>query len=115
MKDFLLDKLGDIVLTNDLTHVNGPEEIAQSVRVILSTRLSEFELEPSLGLMHDNLLGKNLNIDYLKQDISETVLLQESRITSIEAIQIIKLEKRGLHINIKMLAENEEVEVEIIA
>ena len=114
MKDFLLDETGDIVLTNDLTYLTGPEEIAQSVRVILTTRLNEFELERELGLEQSNLLGKRLNIDYLIQDITDAILSQETRITSLKNLEINKLDNRKLEIKIEMIAENTDIEIEVI-
>lgn len=103
---------GDLVISNyNLSLIEGDSELAQSVFMILSIRLNEFELDKSVGLSDENMLGKEFNEDYLKQDITEAILEQEPRINSVENIEIAK-NNRKLTIKIEILSNlNEEVEV----
>ena len=77
--DLMIDENGDIVM------VEGDEELAQSVRMILETRKGEFFLEPDHGLVFDNLLGKEADLAKAHEDIVEAVL-QEERIASVEDV-----------------------------
>ncbi|EOV2989959.1 DUF2634 domain-containing protein [Enterococcus faecalis] len=105
---------GDLSIRDyDILLVEDNLELTQSVFMILSIRLKEFKLDPSVGLESENMLGKNYNEDYLKQDITEAILDQEPRINSIENIEIVR-NNRKLDIKISMLSIlNEEMEVRI--
>ncbi|PZL78256.1 DUF2634 domain-containing protein [Enterococcus plantarum] len=112
MKDFLLSSSGDVSIMDDIEMVSGENELAQSVHSILSMKLGEFCLEKETGLDTENMLGKNYNEEYLKQDISWAITDQEKRIVSVSDIEISKT-NRNLSIRIKMIATSEK-EIEVI-
>ncbi|WP_051291496.1 DUF2634 domain-containing protein [Fictibacillus gelatini] len=77
---------GDIVIENgDIAMIEGDEELAQSVRMLLQTRKGEFFLEEDHGLVFDHILGKDFNLDEARDDIIEAIS-QEDRIASVEEI-----------------------------
>lgn len=115
MKDFLLSSDGDIVLQEDIELASEDIELVQSVYVILSIKLGEFSLEQEIGLNTENMLGKNYNEEYLKQDITWAILEQEKRIANITDIEVTQY-NRELSITVRMVATtNEEIEVMIDA
>lgn len=65
--------------------LDGDEELAQSVRVLLQTQQEEYFLDEDHGLSRENLQGKEANQDAAADDIIEAVA-QEERIESVEDI-----------------------------
>lgn len=108
MKDLKLDDTGDISLTNnDLDEVSDDEELEQSIKIILQTRLSEFEPADELGLDPGNMYGKGINKEYLSTDISDAITEQEPRVASITSIQIGEPdEDRNLDIKIEYVKQD---------
>ncbi|UQD52300.1 DUF2634 domain-containing protein [Bacillus methanolicus] len=107
---------GDLVVENgELVMIDGDEELVQSVRSILVTRKGEFFLSPDHGLSYENLLGKNTNIEALRDDIVEAVS-QEDRVDSIPDIEILddrKTRNRSVKITIQK-ATGEEVDIGVV-
>jgi phage baseplate assembly protein W len=108
MKTLLLNQEGDFVLEQgSFLWVEGDEELAQSVRVILQTRLGEWFLNLGLGLDRNTILGKNFNEVEAKSSIIEA-LAEEPRISGVEEITFTKT-GRELSVSLKLLKENGEV------
>ncbi|AIQ31631.1 hypothetical protein P40081_28470 [Paenibacillus sp. FSL P4-0081] len=81
-----LDDTGDIVLASgQLQMVSGPEEIAQSCRLILGVQKGEWFLNPELGIDHRKFLGKGVSRDELQDEIMSG-LLQEPRVQTVDSI-----------------------------
>lgn len=81
-----LDDTGDIVLASgQLQMVAGPEEIAQSCRLILGVQKGEWFLNPELGIDHNKFLGKGVSRDEMQDEI-RAGLLQEPRIQTVDTI-----------------------------
>lgn len=79
-----------------------PLDLLQSVTIILSTRLGEFPFDENLGLVWENLFGKNYNPEYLTTDITNALMEQEPRIQQITSIDFVT-EGRKLIIKIAMV------------
>lgn len=104
-KDIKLDANGDMVREHGVVQwVYNEEQIAQSARIILATAEGEFELAPEAGLNRDNLLGKNLNQEYLAQDITDALTEQDPRIITVDSIDFVQTE-RNLKIELEMTAD----------
>lgn len=103
MRDIAINKDGDLLLdVTDLDMVSDSYDLAQSVRVILSTRLGEFKFDEELGLNQSNLFGKEYDADYLRMDISNALTEQEPRIQEVENIDFL-IEGRELLIQIALI------------
>lgn len=117
MRSLLIDDTGDLVFENgDLQMSSDIVDVKQSVRIILQTRLEEFYFDQDLGLSHDNLWGKDYDLEFLEQDISESILEQETRIQSVDDI-VFNLDEgdRQLSVIVKMTKDDEsEVESEVL-
>lgn len=113
MKDFKLED-GDIQIEHsDISYITEEEELAQSIRSILGINIKEFLMEPSVGLDRENMIGKNFNADYLKQDISRAIKDQEPRIVSVDEI-VFREKNRYLNVQIRMSGiNNEKMEVAV--
>ncbi|ETT45213.1 hypothetical protein C162_21793 [Paenibacillus sp. FSL R7-269] len=82
-----LDDTGDIALqSGQLQMISGPDEIAQSCRLILGVQKGEWFLNPELGIDHKKFLGKGVSRDEMQDEIISG-LLQEPRIQSVDAIE----------------------------
>lgn len=112
MKSFLLDSSGDYVIrNNEFVLIEGDEELAQCVRVLLQTSKEEWFLDTDLGLDRETIFSKQFNEVNAKDSIIETVL-QESRIESVEDITFSKT-GRLLEISLSLLkADGELLNVE---
>jgi len=87
MKTLLLQD-GDLVFAGgEFRMVEGPEEVAQSCRVILGTRRGEWFLNPDMGIDFDLFNGKAPNPEEM-QDELRAGLAQEPRIQTVEDITI---------------------------
>ena len=96
--------------------VEDEQEIAQSLDALLSIRKGEFALDEHVGMEHDNLLGKNVNFDEIRDDIIEA-LSQDERVELVDDVAI-SVENRNAVItfNAKLLdgqEVNEEVEIDV--
>ncbi|MCA0980246.1 DUF2634 domain-containing protein [Exiguobacterium aestuarii] len=87
MKDLKL-KDGDLVIwENDVSLVDGKEEVAQSLLNAVGTNIGEFQLEPDMGIEFFNILGKGVT----KEDIQAEVfagLSQEERVETVDEISV---------------------------
>ncbi|MEK5036359.1 DUF2634 domain-containing protein [Paenibacillus sp. FSL R7-0302] len=82
-----LDDVGDIeVASGKLLMISGPDEIAQSCRLILGVQKGEWFLNPDLGIDHQKFLGKGVSRDEMQDEIMSG-LLQEPRIQTVNAIE----------------------------
>lgn len=115
MFDFKLNEKGDIIVNKDIEIINECDELAQSVRNIVATRLKEFSLDPAAGTSWDNMLGKSYNKKFLQVDILEAIERQENRITKIDDISITETANRKLIIKILFVYEGQKKEVEVFA
>jgi len=87
MRTLLLQN-GDLVFSKGaLQMVEGPEEVAQSCRIILGTRRGEWFLNPDFGLDFDVFLGKSPVRDQMEDEL-RAALAQEPRIRSVDDITI---------------------------
>ena len=116
MRSFKINDSGDLVFDSaELVMVDGVDDIKQSARIIIQTRVGEFFFDENMGLERDNLLGKNLDFEFLKQDITHAILEQEGR---IESVVQIGLEQNGreLKVSVKMTVRNnpELIESEVV-
>lgn len=108
---------------NDLKLIKGTflivedeQEVAQSLDALLSIRKGEFVLDEHVGMDHDNLLGKNVNFDEIRDDIIEA-LSQDERVELVDDV-IISAENRNALItfNAKLIDDqevSEEVEINV--
>lgn len=70
MKDYALDKNGDIVLfDHDIEWVNGAALTAQTVQKRLGTNTGEWFLNRRYGINFDVILRKKQNIEEVKSEI----------------------------------------------
>ncbi len=104
MADFALDENGDLILSTDspdIQMVTGDEELLQECRIVLETRLGEFEPDKELGLSHDNLFGKFIDKDGLEQDIDNAFSEQLPEVDSVTVDSInFSPEKREMVVKI---------------
>lgn len=106
MKDLKVSIHGDLdFLSEDIVMVEEIGELCQTINLILSVRQGEFSLDQDIGLIWDNLIGKNFNEDYLTEDISQTILEQEPRINQVDEVSFVT-ENRFLKIDVKMTSTN---------
>ncbi|MBU7568199.1 GPW/gp25 family protein [Weissella sagaensis] len=84
MRDIYLDKNGGLDFK---TIIDRSDEVLQSIRIILETKLGEFIGDPELGLDRTDLLEKNFNARYATQAIHDA-LEQDNRIgvLSVEVV-----------------------------
>lgn len=79
---------GDIRVTDgDIAWIDGREELAQAVRIRLSTRLGEYVLAPDMGLDHERLVGKQVSEDSIREGIMRCIA-DEPRVQSVEEVVV---------------------------
>jgi len=78
---------GDLAFdsTGDLVMIDGPEELAQCCEISLGTNGGEWFLNPDMGIDFSLFLGKNLNQEQMRDEITRG-LLQDDRIASVEEV-----------------------------
>ncbi|QEO61607.1 DUF2634 domain-containing protein [Bacillus altitudinis] len=105
---------GDFIFKDgELEMIDGDEEIAQAVELILKTRLGEFKLDEFLGVERENLLGKNLDEEEAQYDIIEAIA-QEERIATVEDIEFqFDRKTRTSRIKLKLIKEEDGQELEL--
>jgi hypothetical protein len=105
MKTLLIDQTGDLVFKNgDFVLIEGDEELAQSVKVLLQTSKGEWFLDESFGLDRNSIFSKNFNEEEAKNSIIE-VLAQEERIASVEEITFSRI-ARELYVTLSLLKQD---------
>lgn len=108
MKSPLIDETGDVVFKNgDLVMIEGDEELAQGIRVLLETSLEEWFLDPDFGLDRNSILVKKFNEMEATDAIIEA-LEAESQIAFLEKITF-AITGRSLTIDLSLLKANGEV------
>lgn len=79
---------GDLVIEGgELLMVEGPEELAQSVRLTLGTNKGEWFLDPDMGIDFAVFNAKQPSIEAMRDEI-RAGLHQEPRIATVEEIDI---------------------------
>lgn len=79
MYGFRLDENRDVEITNgDIQLVNDDNLIKQSVECILSTDKGEWCLNTNEGIVFENLLGKHIKSDVVKNEIENGLLQIDS-------------------------------------
>lgn len=107
MKTLLLNQEGDLTLIQgSFLWVEGDEELAQSVRIILGTAKEEWFLDEAFGLNRDPLFAKRFNEIEARDSIIEA-LTAELRIAAVEDITF-RIEGRVLFVDLKLRKQDGE-------
>ena len=107
----------DLKLTKEtFLVIEDEQEVAQSLNALLNIRKGEFVLDEHVGMERENMLGKNINLDEIRDDIIE-VLSQDERVELVDNV-IISVKNRSAKIafNAKLIdgqEVNEEVELDV--
>lgn len=96
--------------------IEDKQEVAQSLNALLSIRKGEFVLDEHVGMERDNMLGKNVNFDEIRDDIIEA-LSQDERVDLVNDVTI-SVDNRNAEVffNVKLIDGqelNEEVELDV--
>lgn len=113
MRDFKLDKNGDVIIDDgDIAMISGNEEISQRIATTLRTRLNEFEpVDEPMGLTRENALGKGYNQDFLQEDIEDAISTQVDENIDVQEINFTKSDAdRSLSVEVKYMLPNGDVE-----
>ncbi|MCM3338229.1 DUF2634 domain-containing protein [Paenibacillus sp. MER TA 81-3] len=112
MKSWAL-KDGDIQVSDgQIVWIDGREELAQSVRVRMGTRLGEYFFAPDMGLDHDQMMSKQVDEDSIREAVMRC-LAEEPRIQSVEELEI-DWDERARTVSMRLVmmsADGEEVEL----
>lgn len=108
MQSFKLDEFGDVIVEDDkLEMTSNNDLLCQKVRQVLSTNLGEYELDKEQGINFRNILGKQLNVDLVRDEILRGLRQVDSTFT-IESFECELSKKRNL--NVKFTAKTEKGE-----
>lgn len=90
MLTFKLDKDGDLMFNgqNDLSMVDGEEEVVQCIDRIITTQFKEWFLDPEHGFEYAYIRGKNVDIERAKLELSKAIM-QEDRVKQVDNIGFI--------------------------
>jgi phage baseplate assembly protein W len=79
---------GDLIFDSnrELSMIEGLDEIAQSLFIIVQTRLGEFYLDETVGTDHSALLAKQFDEDAAHDAIVEA-LMEDNRVEEVTDIQ----------------------------
>lgn len=113
MRDFKLDKNGDVIIDDgDIAMISDNEEISQRIATTLRTRLNEFEpVDEPMGLTRENALGKGYNQDFLQEDIEDAISTQVDEKIDVQEINFTKSDAdRSLSVEVKYMLPNGDVE-----
>ncbi|MBN3523481.1 DUF2634 domain-containing protein [Paenibacillus apiarius] len=104
---------GDIQVSDgQIAWIDGREELAQSVRIRMGTRLGEYFFAPDMGLDHDQMMGKQVDEDSIREAVMRC-LAEEPRIQSVEELEI-DWDERARTVSMRLVmmsADGEEVEL----
>lgn len=107
MKDIAIKNGQPVFEDGDYKYVYDADVVAQQVYITLQTKLNEFEPDKKLGLNQENLLGKNVVLDFVEQDIRDAILEQVDQVQSIDSIEFDKNnDLRTLYVNITFTTKN---------
>ncbi len=109
MKSFYINpETNDIELdgSNEIKMVEGDEELIQSVRLIITTNLGEWFLNPEHGFDRFAVLGKQIERDVVIDSLYQAIL-QEERVSRVENVTMeIDKENRKLNISFAFFKQN---------
>lgn len=104
---FELDVNGDLVVDTNAAGnptvllIESHEEVAQSLRIRLSTILGEDVLNPAYGLQFRSILG-TLN-EALAEDLIRSTCLQDNRVQSVDGVVLeLNSQKRNLEASVSV-------------
>lgn len=104
---------GDLQLSDgQIAWIDGREELAQAVRIRLGTRLGEYFFAPDMGLDHEQMVGKQVDEDTIREAVMRC-LMDEPRIQSVEDVEV-KRDKHSRTAQVRLVmtsSEGEEVEL----
>lgn len=109
MRDIYLDNTGGLDFKSVVTQ---SEEVMQSIRIILETKLGEFIGDPELGLDRTDLLEKNFNARYSTQAIHDA-LEQDNRIGVLSVEVVPDFYKRIALAKLTLTVDGEAKETEV--
>jgi hypothetical protein len=113
VKDLRVTHDGDLIIDDDLSIVEGGDELCQSLETLLTIEEGEFELEPLIGLDRTHLQGKDYDPAKAEVDITDCIEQHEKRITSVGPIDFF-VQERSLSIEMNsmvgMTSSDEEVQ-----
>lgn len=101
----------DIVIDgqNDISMVEGIDEIAQSIQRVLSTNINEWFLNIFHGLDYGSIQGRGKDIEGIKLVITEAIH-QEVRVEEIEFINVdIDSSTRKLKVDFRVMLFNGDI------
>ena len=103
--DLVFDGQGNLVM------VEGEDEIAQSIEMVLTTNKGEWFINLEHGLDYKAITGKGRDIEGIKLAITEAIL-QEERVSEVEKIDLFLDKDRHLKINVTArLQEGDTLEI----
>lgn len=109
MRDIRLDDTGGL---NFKSVVTQSEEVMQSIRIILETKLGEFIGDPELGLDRTDLMDKNFDARYASQSIHDA-LGQDNRVEVISVDVIPDFYRRTATAQLALAVDGEAKETEV--
>ena len=78
---------GDLVIKQDLEYINDDEDVLQSLRALLSTRLTEFFLDTELGIDLEPFTDKSASNQERELALVET-LYKDDRVEDVIDVRI---------------------------
>ncbi len=113
MKDFKLDKNGDIVIEKyDIAFISEENLLLQKIKQILNTNKGEWYLNQEEGLNRYEVLKKNPNYDLIK-DYIRIALKQIDTELELKECTFKILEKRILQIDFKVIKSDQELSAQL--
>ncbi|TQR42799.1 DUF2634 domain-containing protein [Paenibacillus popilliae] len=104
---------GDLQLSDgQIAWIDGREELTQAVRIRLGTRLGEYFFAPDMGLDHEQMVGKQVDEDTIREAVMRC-LMDEPRIQSVEDVEVTR-DKHSRTAQVRLVmtsSEGEEVEL----
>lgn len=88
MQSLKLDPSGDIIFDNtgNLEMLEGTPEVAQCCEIGIGTNKGEWFLNPTMGITFSMFLGKQVNEEEMRSELTEG-LLQDERIQSVDSVE----------------------------
>lgn len=113
LKDFKLDKNGDIVIEkHDIVFITEENLLLQKIKQVLSTNKGEWYQNKEEGLNRHEILKKNPNYDLIK-DYIRIALKQINPELELKECTFKILEKRALQIDFKVTKNEKELSAQI--
>ena len=106
-------KDGDLVIENgDFVFIDGIDDIAQAIERNITTKLTEFFLNDSLGTDYETLTTKNASQEQIKNVLSDAILY-DTRVLSINSIGVI-IKERKLVANFEAVTIDGNLQSEVV-